>query len=128
MQAEGGVQAEGVGTRLYPEKSAVLKPGQQALIQAGADVKVVENVDVDNVIAWKKGQFNFDNLNLEEVMRQVSRWYDLEVVYQGKVPDISFEGKMSREMSLSGLLKALKVSNVNFNIEAEGRRVIVTSN
>lgn len=126
--------------KLADTESVVLKPGQQAQIASPAagikrdartegasapDIRVREQVDMDKVMAWKNGLFDFDDASLEEVMRQVSRWYDLEVVYLGGVPEIYFEGKMSRDIKLSGLLKALKASNVHFRIEG-GRRIIVS--
>lgn len=75
-------------------------------------------------MAWKNGQFNFENAGLQEVMRQLSRWYDLQVVYENGVPDTYFEGKMSREMSLSQVLAGLQQTGVRFRIE-EGRRLVV---
>jgi ferric-dicitrate binding protein FerR (iron transport regulator) len=102
----------------------VLRPGQQAQINnAGGDMKVMNNVDVDKVTAWKSGLFNFEDSGLEEVMRQVERWYDIEVVYEKNIPDIRFGGKLSNDVSLSGLLRSLQESEVHFRIE--GRKLIV---
>lgn len=105
---------------------AVLHPGQQA--QIGHDtgqqgIKVLNNADVDKAIAWKSGVFNFEDSGLEEVMRQVERWYDIEVVYEKGIPDIRFGGKLSNDVSLSGLLRSLQDSEVHFRIE--GRKLIV---
>ncbi len=70
----------------------VLKPGQQ--LQAGAGgMEVVQNANVEKAIAWKNGLFNFDGVGLRDMMRQLERWYDLEVVYEGNVPDVVFFGK-----------------------------------
>ncbi|WP_295123212.1 FecR family protein [uncultured Chitinophaga sp.] len=103
----------------------VLQPGQQAHItdEAKDAIRVVNRADVDKAVAWKSGIFNFNNSSLEEVMRQVARWYDIEVVYENTVPDIRFGGKLSNDVSLTGLLQSLKESEVNFRIE--GRRLIV---
>ncbi|MCK7558434.1 DUF4974 domain-containing protein [Chitinophaga sedimenti] len=103
----------------------VLQPGQQAQISHanGSAIKVVSDADVDKAVAWKSGIFNFNNSSLQEVMRQVERWYDIEVVYEKNIPDITFGGKLSNDVSLSGLLQSLKESDVNFRIE--GRKVIV---
>jgi transmembrane sensor len=104
--------------------SVVLHPGQQAQINnAGGDMKVMNNVDIDKVTAWKSGLFNFEDSGLEEVMRQVERWYDIEVVYEKNIPDIRFGGKLSNDVSLSGLLRSLQESEVHFRIE--GRKLIV---
>jgi hypothetical protein len=100
---------------------AVLKPGQQARVTEA--VKVVDGVDVDKVMAWKNGFFNFEGMQLREVMQQLARWYDIEVVYEGNIPDVKFYGELSRDMNLSGIIAALKDSDVHFRIE--GRKLIV---
>ncbi len=104
----------------------VLHPGQQAQIGHNPGqqaIKVLNNVDVDKAVAWKSGLFNFEDSGLEEVMRQVERWYDIEVVYEKNIPDIRFGGKLSNDVSLSGLLRSLQDSEVHFRIE--GRKLIV---
>jgi transmembrane sensor len=76
------------------------------------------------VMAWKNGVFNFQDATLEEVMRQLERWYDIDVVYEKEVPKLEFIGKMSRELSLSSVLHGLEVSKVHFRVEG-GRRLVV---
>lgn len=111
--------------------SVVLKPGQQATIGISASAKtpqeitVVDRADIDKVIAWKNGLFDFENTSLVEVMRQVERWYDIEVVYEKGIPDIRFGGKISRNLSLAGLLRSLEESEVNFRLEGN-RKLIIT--
>jgi type II secretory pathway component GspD/PulD (secretin) len=68
--------------------------------------------------------FNFEDVGLKEVMRQLERWYDIEVVYEKDVPDIRFEGEISRNINLSNLLKVLARAEVKFRIE-DGRRLVV---
>jgi ferric-dicitrate binding protein FerR (iron transport regulator) len=105
----------------------VLKPGQQGQVQNGsvqAPIKVVQDVDMDKVMAWKNGVFDFEDATLEEVMRQLERWYDIEVVYEKGVPALEFVGKMGRDLNLSDVLRGLEVSEVHFTIE-EGRKLIV---
>ena len=105
-------------------ESAILKPRQQAqLAQAGNDIAVVSNVDVNKVVAWKNGVFNFEGVDLTEVMKQLERWYDIEVVYEGEVPNIEFYGELSRSSSLNDVIAALKDSDVHFR--REGRKLIV---
>lgn len=103
-------------------RAVVLQPGQQAQLAAG--IKVVDHADVDKTIAWKNGSFNFDNVGLEEAMRQLERWYNIDVVYENGVPDIYFGGELSRSMSLNDLLLALEKSNVHFRID--GHKLVVT--
>ncbi|MEI9959542.1 MAG: DUF4974 domain-containing protein [Ferruginibacter sp.] len=81
-------------------------------------------MDTDKVMAWKNGVFNFQDATLEEVMRQLERWYDIDVVYEKNIPKLEFVGKMSRDLSLSGVLHGLEVSKVHCRLEA-GRRVVV---
>lgn len=102
----------------------MLKPGQQAIVTPAQKIEVMNGVDMDKALAWKSGLFNFEDASLEEVMRQLSRWYDLQVVYEKEIPNIEFAGKMRRDVSLAGVLKGLKGANVNFRLE-EGRRLVV---
>ncbi|WP_243751692.1 FecR family protein [Niastella caeni] len=115
------------------KQSAILKPGAQAVLThdsrlpngtlVKAELTIRDNADVDKAVAWKSGFFNFEDASLEEVMRQLERWYDIEVVYEKAIPDIRFGGKMSNDVSLSGLLKSLQEMEVHFRIE--GRKLIV---
>ncbi|TDX01562.1 FecR family protein [Dinghuibacter silviterrae] len=100
-----------------------LRPGQQAEVR-NEKISLVDHVDLDKTVAWKNGLFNFDNVHLVDAMRQLARWYDIDVVYEKDVPDIQFEGEISRNVKLSDLLKVLSRAEVNFKIE-EGHRLIV---
>jgi Fe2+-dicitrate sensor, membrane component len=101
-----------------------LKPGQQAQITTDKKLKVVNDADVEKVIAWKNGYFNFNDADLYEVMRQLERWYDIEVVYAKPVRRIEFSGKLPRTLSLAQVLKILGEMQVKFKIE-EGRKLII---
>lgn len=103
------------------KNAVVLKPGQQARIQEV--INVVNNTDVDKVMAWKNGLFDFEGLTFTEVMNQLERWYDIEVEYEKGVPQIEFGGKMTKNILLSDLLVILERSGVHFRME--GRRLIV---
>jgi transmembrane sensor len=92
-----------------------LVPGQQALVQG--NIQVLSNANTDKVIAWKNNLFDFEDSNLEEVMRQIERWYDIDVVYTGQKPTVEFTGKISRGMSLKNLLLVLEVSGVKCRLE-----------
>jgi hypothetical protein len=110
-----------VKTSMVNGEWSILKPGDQA--QLSKNIKVVKGIDVDAVMAWKNGLFNFNNSDLEMVMRQLARWYDVEVMYQGSIPKRSFGGEMQRDLNLSDVLKILEKNNVRFKIE--GKRLIV---
>lgn len=103
----------------------VLAPGQQAQMSRRnpGNVKRVSEVDIDNVMAWKNGLFNFNGASLQQVMKQLERWYNIEVVYEKGVPNIGFGGKMTKSISLNGVLIALEKSEVHFRLE--GRKLIV---
>lgn len=103
-----------------------LKPGQQA--QAAGQqvlVKTLGKAGIAQAIAWKEGRFNFQDVHLREVMRQLSRWYDIEVVYENGVPDLEFIGEIERSLPLTEVLKGLKMSGVNFRLE-DGKRLVVS--
>jgi transmembrane sensor len=124
---EGSVQVRNSSKQQagQAERSVVLKPGQQAQIVNDASAALtVKQADIDKVMAWRYGAFNFEDASLQEVMRQLARWYDIEVVYEKGIPDIQFVGEMSRDMSLAGVLKALDATNVHFRI-VENRRLVV---
>src|SRR5690606_33395565 len=109
--------------------SVLLKPGQQAGIsgmtgRGGSPDINIKKADMEKVMAWKNGLFNFEDARLKEVMRQLARWYDLEIVYEKGVTDIQFWGKMSRNIPLSDVLNGLKESDVHFRMEA-GKRLVV---
>lgn len=113
--------------------SVLLKPGQQARImhadgspgqQGNKPISVVSNADIDQVMAWRNGAFDFNNAGLVEVMQQLERWYDIEVVYEKNIPNIRFGGKMSRNMRLDGVLRSLGDMGVRFRLE-DGRRLVV---
>jgi ferric-dicitrate binding protein FerR (iron transport regulator) len=104
------------------DASDLLRPGQQA--QIGKDIKVISDVDVDEVMAWKNGKFFFgEKANIETIMNQIARWYDIDVEYQKKV-NVHFGGSMSRQVNASKLLDKLEMTgDVHFKIE--GKKVIV---
>lgn len=105
------------------QRLQLLKPGQQSEIKPGEKTMGVRNVDVEKVMAWKNGFFNFQDVPLPEVMKQLERWYDIEVVYEKGIPNIKFGGKVSNDVSLSGLLRSLQESELHFRME--GRKLIV---
>jgi transmembrane sensor len=102
----------------------VLRQGQQARVAGSEKIKLVTDVDVEKVMAWKNGVFNFQDATLEEVMRQLERWYDIEIVYEKNIPKLEFYGKMGKDLSLQTVLRGLEKSNVHFRIE-QGRKLVV---
>jgi len=121
---EGSVRVAALSNGRQPG-NVVLRPGQQAQIESAAKtgIRVIENANTDKVMAWKNGIFYFDGVSFAEIMRQMERWYDIEVVYEKGVPDIAFEGEMTKDVSLNGLLVMLGRTGIHFRLE--GRKLIV---
>ncbi|WP_256007352.1 FecR family protein [Pedobacter deserti] len=104
------------------KRTAVLKPGEQSAL-TGSGLKI-KQVNPEQFIAWKNNKFIFDGDNIESITRQLSRWYDVEFVFRGKVSEENFGGKISRFRNLSEVLDLVELTGlVHFKIE--GRRVIV---
>jgi transmembrane sensor len=101
----------------------LLNPGEQAQTGRLLVPKIIKNVPVDEVLAWKNGFFQFNGASIQSVMRQLSRWYDVKVSYQGLVPDHRFVGRVGRDYNLSEVLAVLSASDVHFSIE--GKKIIV---
>lgn len=106
-------------------KNVILKPGQQATLAPSGltPIRVMSNIDVSSVMAWKNQLFEFNHDNIQTIMRQISRWYDVDITYEGNIPEDLFEGKISRNVDVSQILKILELSGVNFRIE--GKKIIV---
>ncbi len=104
-------------------KTQLLKPGEQAQVSDHA-IKVTGDVDMEDVVAWKNGYFKFAD-NLESTMNKIARWYNVEVVYEGR-PDnsLTFGGEVSRTRNIRDVLNIMEYTGkVHFKIE--GRRILV---
>ncbi|QEH42870.1 FecR family protein [Chitinophaga sp. XS-30] len=102
----------------------MLKPGQQAQVAAGKPVRVVNNVNISQAMAWKNGYFDFNDVDLPVMMRQLERWYDIQVIYEGTVPDVTFKGKMDRNVQLSDVVGFLK--NFGINASLQDRKLLIS--
>ncbi len=87
-------------------------------------LSMVKAADVEEVVAWKNGLFSFNGDDLPSIMRQLARWYNLEIQYEGVVSKRLFTGKVFRNMNLSETLKVFELSNVHFRIEGNKLTVI----
>lgn len=105
-----------------PNGLEVIKPGQQAIVGNG-HISVAE-VNTEEAVAWKNGYFRFNGEKIETIMRKLSRWYNIEVRYEGTPPDEEYNAAISRYRGINEVLKELEYSkSVHFKIE--GRRVTV---
>jgi ferric-dicitrate binding protein FerR (iron transport regulator) len=109
--------------KIVNRQSAILKPGEQAVVSDNSPLTIDHSPDLDQVMAWKNGLFSFNNADLRSVMRQLERWYDIKVEYRGDVPDISLKGKMRRNVNLSVVLDFLQKTGVKFY--TEGKTIII---
>jgi ferric-dicitrate binding protein FerR (iron transport regulator) len=108
---------------LAGERRAILMPGHQAQFIPGAEGKpdkmTVTEVNTEDAVAWKNGYFHFDDERLEDVMRSVARWYDVEVVFEDeRLKEEVFGAVTTRSASISMLLSVMEqTGNVKFQIE-----------
>lgn len=116
---EGAVQLSTKG------KIVLLQPGQQARVtKSGQQVEVLSDVDTESVVAWKNGEFRFDNTDVTTIMKQIGRWYDVNILYEDNVPEIGLSGKVKRKDSIAQMLEILEATHkVRFRME--GKNVIV---
>lgn len=143
---KNGMKIEVLGTHFnvnaYPEESVIkttliegalrvskgnssilLAPEQQANLKENGDIVLVKKIDVEEAVSWIDGYFHFNNASLQTVMRQLSRWYDVDVVYENKDTTQHFEGDFEKSLNLSQVLFMMKESKVHFKIE--GKKLIV---
>lgn len=99
--------------------NVTLKPGEQARSAAGKRIQTIANVNTAEVVAWKDGLFQFSGSDLPAMMRQVGRWYDIDVKFEGRVPEFSFEGKLQRSLNLSQVLKVLSDMNIQYRMDGK---------
>ncbi|MNL36570.1 fec operon regulator FecR [compost metagenome] len=103
---------------------AILKPGQQARINGASTAINVATVDPSVEIAWKNGQFFFENEPIENIMKQIARWYDIEVIYKDEFAGKTVWGSVTRYGNVSKVLSILELTGgIHFKIE--GRRIVV---
>lgn len=104
-----------------PEVSKLLKPGEQAQMR-NKQVNIMP-ANIESVMAWKEGFFQFDRVDIQTLMRQLSRWYDIEVEYRGEIPKDEFVGKIKRSENIHNVLEILRYGNVKFQLK--GRKLII---
>lgn len=105
---------------------AFLLPGQQGILphtQTALSYPRITTVDTELATAWVKGFFHFDKADIYTILRQVARWYDLEIVFVGKISPDLFSGKIERSLPLTSIVKLLSSSNIR--IRVEGKKLVV---
>lgn len=111
-------------TMASPEGALVLNPGEQSSIAVSGGLKLNTEVDLEEVMAWKNGRFMFNGNTVQQIMQQLARWYNIEVVYKDEISE-TFVAEMDRDLPLSRSLELLEMTKqVKFVVE--GKKVIVT--
>ena len=100
--------------------SVILLPGQQA-----AGTQVNTNADLVQIMAWKNGVFSFEGKSLQQVLRELARWYDLTITYEKDIPDVKLRGEMGMNLNLSQVIKGLKSMDVNCHLQAGNQLVVL---
>jgi ferric-dicitrate binding protein FerR (iron transport regulator) len=106
------------------KQAAILQPGEQALLAPDSALSINRSPDLDEVMAWKNGLFHFENADIKTVMRQLSRWYDIEVEYKGAVKNEPLIMEIPRNTNLSDVLKVIG-STAGLRLTFEGKKVTV---
>lgn len=106
------------------QNSFILTPGEQSTLSSKSEKLVVKKANVKEALAWKNGLFIFDKEHIYTIMNKISRWYDVEIVYEGNMENKEFVGTISRDESLSEVLKTLELTGT-IKFKVEGRKVIV---
>lgn len=117
---QGSVQVESPSA----SGKVVMKPGQQTRLDASGHLKLMLHADVEEAVGWKNGLFVFHDDNLPEVMRRLSRWYDVEVEYRGERMPSHFTGTVRRQENISEVLKMLELTG-GAHFSVSGRKVTV---
>ena len=103
--------------------TSLLKPGQQAEVNSAGEVRIINNADIDEAVAWKNGIFNFEGNDIQSVMRQIARWYDVDIKYEN-ISTAHFMGTISRNVNMSEVLNMIALTGaVHFKVE--GRTITV---
>lgn len=101
----------------------LLVPGQQAQIKKDGSIALNKNADTEAAVSWTQGYFHFSNASMETVLRQLSRWYKVDIVYEKHYPEETFGGDIQKSLTLSQVLKLLDKSQVKFRLQ--GKQLIV---
>lgn len=123
---EGSVKISSVVNGVVDRSSSkILQPGEQASLQPGKAGITVTNSDLESAVAWKNGYFRFNRTDMQSMMRQVARWYDVEVEYRGKMSDDLFGGSLRRSDNIQEVIRILQLSKIN--VVVSGKKIIISN-
>ncbi len=113
---------EGAVKIVANNKELLLKPGQQAI--KGEKLNLNSSPNIQQVLAWKNGVFNFVGLDFATCMRQLERWYDVEIVYDKHIPEAQFWGKIDKNLTLMEVIEGLSGVSATFRLEGKKLHVL----
>lgn len=105
-----------VNGQIKTESEAKLKPGEEAVMADNSPLTIHHSPDVEQAVAWLHGELSMKYIDVAAFMRQVSRWYDVDVVFEGEVPKMSFSGSLSKMVNLSLIVKALNDNGLHVSL------------
>lgn len=118
---EGSVRVSTAGAG---NSATVISPAQQASVNRASEKEIqVRTVDVEKVVAWKNGYFSFENAGIKTIMKNLARWYNIDVIYKGTIPKVSFSGAIGRELTLNQVLEILDETRIHHKLE--GNKLII---
>jgi ferric-dicitrate binding protein FerR (iron transport regulator) len=117
---EGLVKVTGNNT----QQTNIINPGQEVLVNRASGKIQVGKADTTSAVAWLRGQLSMENVDIQSLMRQVSRWYDVDVSFEGRMPDKKFFGMIDRNVFLSNILSVLEANG--FQTKLSGNKIIVS--
>lgn len=119
---EGSVKVSSLQTN----QTILLKPGEQSALKKSGKLKV-DQVNAENAIAWKSGLFQFQGSSIQEALRQMARWYDVTIEFEGEVPDIQLWGEVHRNANAREALEILSYFDLKYKILAAGnaKKIII---
>jgi len=120
---EGKVKVSVAG-QTAEQASRYLSPGQQSNVGKNGQLRIVDNADTEEAVAWKNGRFQFKSADLKTILRQMARWYKVEVEYRGNV-DLHFTGQLTRNEEVERVFQLLELTG-EVHFRTEGRKIIVT--
>ena len=110
---EGSVKVIKSGT----DKSSILRPGQQSVYNENKGFQIRSDIDANESVSWKNGLIFYKDADIQTIMRQIERWYDVTVIYRDNIPYRSFTGGISRSSRLSSVLKVLELNDIHFELK-----------
>jgi transmembrane sensor len=109
------------------KQQVLLRPNEQLVFDHSSQrIQKLQNVNIEDVVAWKEGRFRFHQMSIEAIMRQVARWYNVEVEYKGRITNELFSGDVSRQEDVDQLLDILRATKI-VSFQLEGNKITVTT-